>query len=159
MEIKITRCSKHDEVLEGFLSIEEDRHLCETAENKATALPVGKYRIEVRKCKQHARKMLLIRPLEDAEETPLGDQMSPKCEDCKRPPLVNYNTPMPVYCPQICVGNGVYGRRDGAIIVGTKVVPGCLKHSRQAFAEIFFRLNKNTLRGNDITLEIAGEPK
>ena len=42
---------------------------------------------------------------------------------CKLKALVFNNTVMPQFCPQIKVGNGVYGRHDGSIID-----PWSLKH-------------------------------
>ena len=42
---------------------------------------------------------------------------------CKLKEMVFGNTVMPQFCPQIKVGNGVYGRHDGSIID-----PWSLKH-------------------------------
>ena len=61
---------------------------------------------------------------------------------------------MPRKCVQLCPGNGVYNRTDGAIIVGEYLVPGCLKHSRFTFDNLYDRIRKNLKRGNDIMLTI-----
>lgn len=62
---------------------------------------------------------------------------------------------MPLFCPQITCGNGVYNRKDGAIIVGTYLAHGCLAHPQKAFKAIYDRLRKSAERGHDITLEIV----
>ena len=51
-------------------------------------------------------------------------------------------------------GNGVYHREDGSIIVGEYLVPGCLKHPKTAFANLFDRIRKNIERGKEVTLTI-----
>ena len=61
---------------------------------------------------------------------------------------------MPVFCPQICMGNGVNNRTDGAIVVGKHIAPGCLKHSREVFTFIYDRIRKAAERGHDLTLTI-----
>ena len=51
-------------------------------------------------------------------------------------------------------GNGVYNRTDGSIIVGEYLVPGCLKHPKTAFDNLYDRIRKNLERGNPVTLTI-----
>ena len=73
---------------------------------------------------------------------------------CKLKALVFNNTVMPQFCPQIKVGNGVYGRHDGSIIVGTLAAPGCIVSPRSAFDLIFERIRKNIERGKCVSLKI-----
>ena len=73
---------------------------------------------------------------------------------CKLKELVFNNTVMPQFCPQIKVGNGVYGRRDGSIIVGTLAAPGCIVSPRSAFDLFYERFRKNIERGKCVSLEI-----
>ena len=54
----------------------------------------------------------------------------------------------------LCPGNGVYNREDGSIIVGEYLVPGCLKHSRFTFDNLYDRIRKNLERGKAVTLTI-----
>ena len=68
--------------------------------------------------------------------------------------MVFNNTVMPQFCGQIKVGNGVYGRHDGSIIVGTLAAPGCIVSPRSAFDLIFERIRKNIERGKCVSLEI-----
>ena len=69
--------------------------------------------------------------------------------------LVFNNTVMPQFCGQIKVGNGVYGRHDGSIIVGTLAAPGCIVSPRSAFDLIFERIRKNIERGKCVSLKIS----
>ena len=73
---------------------------------------------------------------------------------CKLKALVFNNTVMPQFCPQIKVGNGVYGRHDGSIIVGTLAAPGCIVSPRSAFDLLYERFRKNIERGKCVSLEI-----
>ena len=74
---------------------------------------------------------------------------------CKLKALVFNNTVMPQFCPQIKVGNGVYGRHDGSIIVGTLAAPGCIVSPRSAFDLLYERIRKNIERGKHVSLEIS----
>ena len=73
---------------------------------------------------------------------------------CKLKALVFNNTVMPQFCGQIKVGNGVYSRHDGSIIVGALAAPGCIVSPRSAFDLIFERIRKNIERGKCVSLEI-----
>ena len=73
---------------------------------------------------------------------------------CKLKEMVFNNTVMPQFCPQIKVGNGVYGRHDGSIIVGTLAAPGCIVSPRSAFDLLYERIRKNIERGKCVSLEI-----
>ena len=130
MHILITRYRYKPATIDGQLSIDGIR-ICDCAENAHTALPPGTYSITIVHCRQYARKMPLI--------TPISNQSS----------VINNRV-----CPMLCPGNGVYNRTDGAIIVGEYLVPGCLKHSRFTFDNLYDRIRKNLQRGKEVTLTI-----
>ena len=130
MHILITRHRYKPATIDGQLSIDGIR-ICDCAENAHTALPPGTYSITIVHCRQYARKMPLI--------TPISNQSS----------VINNRI-----CPMLCPGNGVYHRKDGSILVGEYLVPGCLKHSRFTFDNLYDRIRKNLERGNEVTLTI-----
>ena len=68
--------------------------------------------------------------------------------------MVFNNTVMPQFCGQIKVGNGVYCRHDGSIIVGALAAPGCIVSPRSAFDLLYERFRKNIERGKCVSLEI-----
>ena len=130
MHIHITRHRQKPETIDGQLSI-DGIHICDCAENAHTALPPGTYSITIVHCRQYARKMPLI--------TPISNQSS----------VINNRV-----CPMLKPGNGVYHREDGSILVGEYLVPGCLKHSRFTFDNLYDRIRKNLQRGKEVTLTI-----
>ena len=73
---------------------------------------------------------------------------------CKLKEMVFNNTVMPQFCGQIKVGNGVYSRHDGSIIVGALAAPGCIVSPRSAFDLLYERFRKNIERGKCVSLEI-----
>ena len=130
MYILITRYRYKPATIDGQLSIDGIR-ICDCAENAHTALPPGTYSITIVHCRQYARKMPLI--------TPISNQSS----------VINNRV-----CPMLKPGNGVYNRKDGSILVGEYLVPGCLKHSRFTFDNLYDRIRKNLQRGKEVTLTI-----
>ena len=130
MHILITRYRYKPATIDGQLSIDGIR-ICDCAENAYTALPPGTYSITIVHCRQYARKMPLI--------TPISNQSS----------VINNRV-----CPMLKPGNGVYNRKDGSILVGEYLVPGCLKHSRFNFDNLYDRIRKNLQRGKEVTLTI-----
>ena len=130
MHILITRYRYKPATIDGQLSIDGIR-ICDCAENAHTALPPGTYSITIVHCRQYARKMPLI--------TPISNQSS----------VINNRV-----CPMLKPGNGVYNREDGSILVGEYLVPGCLKHSRFTFDNLYDRIRKNLERGKEVTLTI-----
>lgn len=144
MNITITRKSRNAEALDGILSIDGFK-LCDTAEHCATALAEGTYRIVRHKCKQNGRFVPFI----------ITDTMSkPPCESCPKLEFFTCNSTMPCICHQIKIGNGIYNRADGSIIVGTYIAPGCLKNSKEPFESLCERIRKLSSRGSEITLTI-----
>ena len=150
MHIHITRHRQKPETIDGQLSI-DGIHICDCAENAHTALPPGTYPIAIVHCRQYARKMPVV-------VLPIAQSSSPiaHCSSCPRKPHIGINTKLPRVCPMLKPGNGVFHREDGSIIVGEHLVPGCLKHPKTAFANLYDRIRKSAERGNDITLTITG---
>ncbi len=144
MDIIIKRTHTTAGAIDGILSVDGTR-VCDTEENAAAALAEGTYPVAVCKCRQHARKM----PLVLARNGSLPD-----CRRCKRQGSVYNNTAMPVVCRQLCPGNGVAHRTDGAIVLGERVAPGCLAHPKQAFDTLYGRIRKAVERGNGVTLSV-----
>lgn len=140
-----TACTEQgrSETLDGKLYIDGQK-ICDTAENANGALPEGEYEVTLLKCKQYKRKMLVLNP-------------NPPCSKC--PPLeyCGNNSTLPCYCPMLKPGNGVHNRLDGSIILGTRIVPGCLKHPKQAFDAVYGRIRKSIQRGNQVTVTIKIE--
>lgn len=140
MNIELRRYRHKTETIDGELYIDGTK-ICDTAENACHCLPEGSYPVAIIKCHQHGRKMPLIM---------VGKP--PACGRCKKLGTVYNNTNMPRFCPQLCPGNGVYNRTDGAIILGTYLVPGCLIHPKEAFDSLYDRIRKNIERGNPVNI-------
>ena len=134
MHILITRYRYKPATIDGQLSIDGIR-ICDCAENAHTALPPGTYSTTIVPCRQYARKMPVVCVSDSANAH--CSQLTAHC-----------------VCPMLKPGNGVYNREDGGIIVGEYLVPGCLKHSRFAFDNLYDRIRKNLERGNEVTLTI-----
>ena len=130
MNIELRRNRHRTDTIDGQIRIDGQR-VCDCAENAHHCLPEGTYSITIVHCRQYARKMPLI--------TPISNQSS----------VINNRV-----CPMLCPGNGVYNREDGSIIVGEYLVPGCLKHSRFTFDNLYDRIRKNLQRGKEVTLTI-----
>ena len=148
MHIHITRHRQKPETIDGQLSI-DGIHICDCAENAHTALPPGTYPIAIVPCRQYARKMPILSPVINNQSSVISI-----CSSCPRRLSVGINTKLPCVCPMLKPGNGVYHREDGSIIVGEYLVPGCLKHPKTAFANLFERIRKSAERGHAITLTI-----
>ena len=154
MHIHITRHRQKPETIDGQLSI-DGIHICDCAENAHTALPPGTYPIAIVPCRQYARKMPVVCVSDSANANAKTNSPSLSlCSSCHRRPSVGINTKLPCVCPMLKPGNGVYHREDGSIIVGEYLVPGCLKHPKTAFANLFDRIRKSAERGHAITLTI-----
>lgn len=144
MNITLYRYRKTKDHIDGRLQADFG-HLCDTVENAISALPAGTYLIEISKCNQHARKMPIV--------CKMGCTL-PSCTGCKKLEFVSNNTSMPCYCPQLCPGNGMHNRHDGAIILGTFNCPGCLIQPKEAFDRVYQILRKSAERKHEITLTI-----
>lgn len=149
MNILIKRILKKGQTIDGTLYIDGVR-ICDCAENAESAISAGTYPVIRHKCKQYARFVPVIL---------VGDHSSNEalcncCETCEKLKFVCNNTTLPCVCPQIKLGNGIYNRADGSIIVGTRIVPGCMKHSKEPFENICERIRKLDGRGSEILLTI-----
>ena len=142
MNITIRRYHQHSEAIDGEVLV-DSLPFCECAENATTALPAGTYPIVIMRCHQYARKQPCV-----------VIQNPPSCEQCPRLSLVGINTNKPLFCPQICPGNGVYNRTDGAIIVGQKLTSGSLIHPKRAFYRLYNRMYKAHQRGQRLQITI-----
>lgn len=58
--------------------------------------------------------------------------------------------------PDVCLafGNGIYSCKDGRILLGTTIIPGCMKNSKEPFLRLYDRINKSLRRGHEVTLRI-----
>ena len=65
--------------------------------------------------------------------------------------------PILMEAPNVCLvhGNGIYGKRDGRILIGLYLFPGCVKHSRILFMQLYNRINIALRRGHEVTLTIT----
>lgn len=145
MKITIKRIRIRPETIDGHLYIDGQK-ICDTAENANGALPKGEYPVSIVYCKQYKRKVLRLKPL--------SSSLSSSCEACEQLNWVFYDTTLPVYCPMLKIGNGVYNRPDGSIIVGTHIVPGCVLRSKDAYDPLYQRIRKSIQRGNQVILRI-----
>ena len=144
MNIKINRLRRKGDIIEGQIFI-DNIYVCDTLENDHNCLPTGRYGVVIRKCHQHARKMLII--VADAIDIP-------DCKSCPHREPVWNNTPMPRFCPQITVGNGAYNRHDGCILVGRRGALGLLLHPKKVFDSLYHRIRKAKARGNKVVINI-----
>ena len=170
MNIELIRDSKLSTLnskpsISGSLYV-QGHYLCDTAENRQTALPAGQYRSIRHYCHQYNRYMPVIftamsdepRAMSQEKLTAHRSLLTARCEGCSPQKTedeeVSLNTIMPCYCPMLKPGNGVHHREDGSIILGTQVIPGCLIHPLQAFEPLAERIRKAIKRNKVITLNI-----
>ena len=102
-------------------------------------------------CRQYGRHVPLI------TGSP-GHNAALRCTCCPRGGEHYGNTLLPTCCPQLKMGNGVHGRTDGSVLMGTLIVPGCMKHTRMPYAQLSERLRKAVGRGIAVTLVVTGFP-
>lgn len=175
MNIVITRTRRTVDTIDGTLFIDGE-YVCDTAENRQTALPAGDYRVVRYYCKQYKRFMPIITAMSNEySEEGRGKReelkgksslmvfqppkrytlnSTPCCTLCEQRTEVSINTLMPCHCPMLKPGNGAYNRTDGSIILGTHICPGCLKQPQQAFDPLVERIRKISKRKTKITLRI-----
>ena len=173
MNIIIQRKEQTKSAIAGTLHI-DGQYICDTAENRHTALPAGTYQIVRHFCKQYNRFMPLIRHPEfssgSVKELVSGSKnhqwdcslLTARCEGCSPQKTedkeVSLNTILPCYCPMLKPGNGVHHRNDGSILLGTQIIPGCLSHPLHAFEPLADRIRKAIKRNKVITLVILTIP-
>ena len=81
----------------------------------------------------------------------------PRCSQCEQLEHVSNNSTMPCVCPMLKPGNGVHHRKDGSIILGTRIIPGCLKHPLHAFIPLAERIRKAIARGHKVLLVVSND--
>ena len=150
MTLTITHTQMTAHACDGVLYIDGQR-LCDTTENVSTALHPGVYTILRHYCRQYGRHVPLI------TGSP-GHNAALRCTCCPRGGEHYGNTLLPTCCPQLKMGNGVHGRTDGSVLMGTLIVPGCMKHTRTPYGLLSERLRKASGRGVAVTLVVTGFP-
>ena len=55
----------------------------------------------------------------------------------------------------LAFGNGIYGSSDGRILLGSKIIHGCVCNSRKAFMPLYNRINAALRRHHEVTLTIT----
>lgn len=163
LEIKIIRTRVKRLTTDGYLTIGGQR-ICETAENTRYCLPAGSYHIQFDVCNQYGKKMPRIVSIDNCLSsigtiTTIDNRLStidihPRCSNCLRKKIGSQHGNLPCFCPMIKVGNGVFNRTDGSIIVGEYLQPGILLHSGNAFEKLYQRIKKATQRETEICLII-----
>lgn len=155
MNIQIERIHRNADYIDGTLRIDSIDKICDTAEFAPTALKAGTYPVLIHRCKQYRRKIPVV-CLEGQSSSTCGELVEPSssCSACPKLDFVCNNSTLPIYCPQIKIGNGVYNRTDGSIIIGERVVWGALIHSADHFNRLIDRLDKAQNRGETITVTI-----
>ena len=147
MNITLQRINIKGEITEGQLII-DGLTICDTLENSYSNLAPGHYRIHLHKCRQHARKMLLLTPI--CNQSPIIDN----CSLCKSRHYVGINTAMPRFCPMLKPGNGIHNRHDGSILIGRRRCMGLLINTRKIFDALYARLRMTCKRNNEIIINI-----
>ena len=141
MIITLTRTFTHGEYTHGHLTIDGTR-ICDTLENSNGLVPAGDYPLHLVKCKQYARKMLLLNP-------------NAPCDRCQKLRLVCTNSTLPCFCPMLKPGNGIHGRLDGSILVGKYNCLNSLIHPKTIFDALYERIRKSLSRGNEVKISIV----
>ena len=152
MNIELIRKKQCKESIDGTLYIGGLR-ICDCAENASTALPPGSYRIVRHFCRQQGRFVPLIVGSQASDDLPKF--LEDRCALCPKLHSVTVNTNMPTLCPQFSQGNGIHHRTDGAVILGTRIIPGCMKHTRKPYESLMERIRKASGRKNEIVLHIC----
>ena len=171
MNIELRRTNIYKTSIDGAIYI-DNAFVCHTAENVMTSLPAGEYLIGMVKCKQYKRNMPVIltgwsderfeseegrvkrEELKGKSAQMASQNTMPCCSLCQKIKNVNHNTRMPQVCPMLKPGNGVHKREDGSIILGTRIVSGCLSHPRAAFENFYNRIRKKLERERKVVLRI-----
>ncbi|MBP5595521.1 MAG: hypothetical protein J6Y02_09065 [Pseudobutyrivibrio sp.] len=75
--------------------------------------------------------------------------------------LFHRKMPFLMEAPDVCLafGNGIYTCTDGRILLGTTIIPGIVKNSREPFLRLYDRINQSLRRGHEVLLEIKEKEK
>ena len=144
MNIELKRIRHKPYTIDGHIYIDGEK-ICDCAENANHALPLGTYAIALIKSKTYGRKMPVVisHSVSDSHST------HPDGKPSLSPSLIANHSSL------IAIGNGVYNRTDGSILVGTYIVPGILRHSKPSFDALYDRIRKNLERNNPVQLTIT----
>ena len=149
LQINLSRYSKQGETAEGQLYIEGCK-ICDTLEHTEACLPSGEYLVTLAYCKHFKRKMPLIGP------TDLGKRGLRDCNHCcwDHPQFFLNNSRLPRFCPMIRPGNGVHNQQDGRLLVGERLVTGCITHPRASFDQLVNRIKEQCRQKMPVMLTI-----
>ena len=150
MTLTLVHTQLTTDTCDGVLYVDGQK-LCETSEHASRALRPGVYAVLRHYCRQYGRHVPLIL------EHPTQDVLL-RCRRCGKGGELYANTLLPVCCPQLKMGNGVHRRTDGSVLMGTLVVPGCMKHTRTPYGLLSERLRKASGRVVAVTLVVTGFP-
>lgn len=142
MEIKIKRTYRTSRVIDGELSVNGQK-ICDTTENGTVYLQSGCYHISLRFCKHFNQYMPAI-----------GQAGCKKCSDVEN---FTPSSVLPRRCPMLRNGNGAYGCTDGSILLGTRVVTGCVKNSLQSFNRVLELIKREQRDNKKISLIIEDQ--
>lgn len=140
MEILIKRISRNGVILDGALYVNGNK-LCDTAENAQVSIPAGTYRVTTHYCKQLARTIPMISNIRN-------------CGNCTPIEDWNASSVLPKKCAMLRFGNGMYGCYDGSILIGERIVSGCMKHSEQMFEILMAQIKRAQREFRDIELVV-----
>ena len=146
LKLELKRYKIGSDYIDGQLFV-NGRKLCDTVENMAMSLPGGTYPVVMHHCKLRGYDVPVV--------LTRGFKTRPRCSRCRIIELAGYNTALPCVCTQICPGNGMSGRRDSAIIVGTCRASGCLVFPERAFAQVCGIVRRIISGGGRVTIRIT----
>lgn len=151
MKLEIMRTYRKGEILDGQMRV-NGQLLCDTSENSYYAIEPGTYTVMRIYCKQYCQYMPVI--MIKGNSSGYEGNKPACCANCTAIGETFLNTALPTYCPQIKMGNGIHNRRDGSIIIGTRIVPGAIKQSAVPFEKLLERIRKLSSREKVITLTV-----
>lgn len=117
---------------DGTLSI-NGTFICDTTEHAFFRVATGTYRIGLRYNDFYRRKVPTLIPMNGHKH--FGE------EDANG------------HC--LTTGNGIFNKCDSRILLGTHIVPGCLRLSRDSFTRLYDRLDKSQRRGHEVMLMVT----
>lgn len=129
MNIEIRRFRIRGECCDSCLYVNGDK-VCDCTENATHHTPEGTYHVDLRFARDAHRKVPTLIPADDNSQVRRG-----------RFPIIK-------------VGNGALTLKN-QIIVGTRLIPGVLIHSREAFNPLYDRINNAMRRGKEVWVTIT----
>lgn len=132
---------------DGRLIIDE-KHVCDTVEHSFYRIAEGTYRIALHYNKELGRKVPVLIPMTHAASA--ASTLSAAQSNAHSATTPSAALPVAF----LSMGNGIYNVHDSRIILGTHIIPGCVKHSYESFKLLYDRINNSIRRGNNVTLMI-----